>query len=202
MFDCILYAVLAPCAVTDIMYHRIPNRIVGWGMTVGFIWACVSGGKLVFCEAAGAGVWKLAFYGAAGAGLWKLAFCEAAGAGVWFLGRMALTAAVGFPFFVFRMVGAGDIKLMALITACLGMNRGVKSICIGFCLGAVLALGRMLRQGSICHRFIYLFAYIRRFIQSREIEPYYCPERDGYECVIPLGACLFAGVLVTAMWKG
>ena len=33
-------------------------------------------------------------------------------------------------------------------------------------------------------------------------EAYYCPERDGYKCVIPLGACFFAGTLISVLWKG
>lgn len=107
-----------------------------------------------------------------------------------------------FPIFLLRMVGAGDIKFMALVAGCFGLERGFWSVVIGLCLGAVLALGKMLQEGSVCQRFLYLTAYIRRFIQSKEIEAYYCPERDGYKCVIPLGACFFAGTLITALVKG
>ena len=101
-----------------------------------------------------------------------------------------------------EMGGAGDIKFMALVAGCFGLERGFWSVVIGLCLGAVLALGKMLQEGSVCQRFLYLTAYIRRFIQSKEIEAYYCPERDGYKCVIPLGACFFAGTLITALVKG
>ena len=130
-------------------------------------------------------------------GLWTAAVMIAA-----FMVRIMLAAAAGFPFFLFRMVGAGDIKFMAVMAGCFGLERGFWSIAIGLCLGAVLALGRMLRDGGICRRFLYLTAYIRRLIQSKEIEAYYCPERDGYQCVIPLGACFFAGMLITVLWKG
>ena len=134
-------------------------------------------------------------------------------AGYWFLGgrgcgRCCIYHAAGvggrsrFPIFLLRMVGAGDIKFMALVAGCFGLERGFWSVVIGLCLGAVLALGKMLREGSICQRFLYLTAYIRRLIQSKEIEAYYCPERDGYKCVIPLGACFFAGTLISVLWKG
>lgn len=174
--ECILYAVLAVCAVTDIRHHQIPNRVTAAGAAAGLL--CAFGAGAV----SGASVPDLR-------------------AGLGYLGRMALVAAAGFPFFVFRMIGAGDIKLMAVMAAYLGMDRGLKSIGVGLCLGAVLALGRLLREGSGCQRFSYLTAYIRRFIHSREIEAYYCPERDGYRCVIPLGACFLAGTLVTSLWK-
>lgn len=171
---------MALCAVTDVRYHRIPNKVMGTGAAAGLMY--------VFWTA-----W------AAEGVLWDKAVAAAV---LGYLMRMALTMAAVFPFFLFRMVGAGDIKLMSLVTAYLGMGRGLESIGVGLCLGAVLALGRMLREGSACQRFLYLAAYIRRLIQSKEIEVYYCPERDGYDCVIPLGACLFAGTLAAALWRG
>lgn len=119
-----------------------------------------------------------------------------------FMVRMIFAYILGFPFFVLRMAGAGDIKVMGLITAFLGTQDAIPAMAAGLCLGAVLALGRMLRQGSIYQRFSYLSAYIRRLIQTKKIEAYYDPKRDGYDHVIPLGACLWAGVLLTVLWRG
>ena len=186
---------MAYCAFMDIRYYRIPNRALaaaaaaGLAVTVG---AWVSGAGNIGLWAAGMGFWM------PDTGFWAAA---AEGAAV-FIMRLVLAAAAGFPFFLLRMVGAGDIKFMALVAGCFGLERGFWSVVIGLCLGAVLALGKMLQEGSVCQRFLYLTAYIRRFIQSKEIEAYYCPERDGYKCVIPLGACFFAGTLITALVKG
>lgn len=116
--------------------------------------------------------------------------------------RLMLTGALGFPFFLLRMTGAGDVKLMAVIAAAMGGRRGAVAIGVGLCLGAVLALVRMLRYGSTCQRFLYLFAYIRDVFQSKRPEPYYLLERDGTGCVIPLGACLWMGALITILWMG
>ena len=178
MHDCILYAVLAVCAFTDVREHRIPNVLLAAGMAAGFLCAVHDAWE-------GGGGLRLA--------LW-------AGAG--FAGRMIPMIVLGFPFFLLRMAGSGDIKLMALISAFLGFGKGFAAIGAGFCLGAVLSLVRMLQMGSVRHRFMYLHAYIRRLLQSRKIEAYYCPGRDGYRCVIPLGACFFAGTLCMAFWKG
>jgi prepilin peptidase CpaA len=206
--SCTLYGILAYCALMDVRHYRIPNRALAAAAAAGL------------AASAGAGI-----YGAGGAGLWAgdtglwagSTGLWAGGAGLWagstglwaaavmiaaFMVRIMLAAAAGFPFFLFRMVGAGDIKFMAVMAGCFGLERGFWSMAIGLCLGAVLALGRMLRDGGICRRFLYLTAYIRRLIQSKEIEAYYCPERDGYQCVIPLGACFFAGMLITVLWKG
>ena len=179
----------------NIRWYRVPTRALaaaaaaGLAVTVG---AWVSGAGNIGLWAAGMGSW-LPY-----TGFWAAA---AAGAAV-FIMRLGLAASAGFPFFLLRMVGAGDIKFMALVAGCFGLERGFWSVVIGLCLGAVLALGKMLQEGSVCQRFLYLTAYIRRFIQSKEIEAYYCPERDGYKCVIPLGACFFAGTLITALVKG
>ena len=138
----------------------------------------------------------------AAAGLAVSAEACVSGAGSVGFWAAAAEGVVVFIMGLLRMVGAGDIKFMALVAGCFGLERGFWSVVIGLCLGAVLALGKMLREGSVCQRFLYLTAYIRRLIQSKEIEAYYCPERDGYKCVIPLGACFFAGTLITVMWKG
>ena len=176
-----LYGMMAYCAFMDIRYYRIPNRALE---------AVAAAGLAVSAEACVSGAGSVGFWAAAAEGV------------VVFIMGLVLAAAAGFPFFLLRMVGAGDIKFMALVAGCFGLERGFWSVVIGLCLGAVLALGKMLREGSVCQRFLYLTAYIRRLIQSKEIEAYYCPERDGYKCVIPLGACFFAGTLISVLWKG
>ena len=163
-----LYGIMSYCAFMDIRCYRIPNRALaaaaaaGLAVTVG---AWVSGAGNIGLWAAGMGFWM------PDTGFWAAA---AEGAAV-FIMRLVLAAAAGFPFFLLRMVGAGDIKFMALVAGCFGLERGFWSVVIGLCLGAVLALGKMLQEGSVCQRFLYLTAYIRRLIQSKEIEAYHCP---------------------------
>lgn len=183
MLNCILLAVLACCAAFDVREHRIPNRLVACGIILGLGWSVAS---------AGTGR-EAAELGCRGICLLK------AGAG--FLGRMILVWVLCFPFFALRMTGAGDIKVMGLMTAYLGMRIGITAITAGLCLGAVLALWKMLHYGSVYERFLYLSAYIRQMLQNRKLETYYCTKRDGYDCVIPLGACYFAGTLAVCLWK-
>lgn len=183
MSNCILLAVLACCAAFDMREHRIPNQLVAWGMILGLGWMFASAGT-----------------GREAAELGCRGTCLVmSGAG--FLGRMVLVWVLCFPFFALRMTGAGDIKVMGLMTAYLGMRVGLTAIAAGLCLGAVLALWKMLHYGSLCVRFLYLSAYIRQMLQNRRLEKYYCTKRDGYACVIPLGACFFAGTLLVCLWK-
>ena len=81
--------------------------------------------------------------------------------------------------------------------AWLGFSETIKILCVGFILGAVWSLQKMLRYGSAFQRFLYLSAYIRQILSNKKIEKYYDPVRDGTECVIPLGTCFcMATVLV------
>lgn len=183
MSNFILFGVLACCAAFDVREHRIPNQLVAMGIILGLGWIFVSAGTGRAAAEQG----------------WRVACLLKSGAG--FLGRMFLIWVLCFPFFALRMTGAGDIKVMGLITAYLGMRIGITAIMAGICLGAVLALWKMLHYGSLCERFLYLSAYIRQMIQNRKLEKYYCSRRDGYTCVIPLGACYFAGTLLVCLWK-
>lgn len=119
------------------------------------------------------------------------------GRAVDFIVGLLLSAAAAFPFFSLGMTGAGDVKIIALLVAWKGTS-GAAAVGIGFIIGAVLALIRMLRQGSICQRFLYFFSYIRKMIQEQEIGLYYDKSRDGCGCVIPLGACFCLGALIAS----
>lgn len=70
--------------------------------------------------------------------------------------------AILFPFFLFRAVGGGDVKLLCVT----GMFMGVRSIgsCMlwSFILAAVLSLAVMIDDGCARERFGYLLGYLRR----------------------------------------
>lgn len=165
----IVLVILAGGAAYDLRDHRIPNWWVlgSGGIGLGIIWWLYTGGA----EAA-----------------WQIP--------VWFLVRLLAAATVFFPFFYVRMIGAGDIKLMALICGFLGFLDGSLSIAYGFLIGAAMALIKMLVQKNLFQRLNYLYVYIRRLILTKEVTAYHNPSRDGYANTIPFGLCLFLGTLV------
>lgn len=110
-----------------------------------------------------------------------------------FIARLLTVTALWFPLFHLRMIGAGDIKLMALITGYLGFKTGTCVIAYGFFIGAVLAFLKMLIYRNLYQRLRYFFAYVRRLFLTREVVPYYRASRDGKRVVIPLGLCLLGG---------
>jgi prepilin peptidase CpaA len=114
-----------------------------------------------------------------------------------FLFRMVLVTALFFVLFLCRMIGAGDIKMAALICGYLGFQTGASAIFSGFLIGAFWSLIKMIGNGIFIYRFSYLLTYIRYVFQTGKITAYYCPQRDGYDMVIPFGCCLFLGTLIT-----
>ena len=174
LFRLAFLGVLASAAWSDWRKYRISNKTVVLGLILG-IWA-------VFFQAFSLETghrirWLLGNEG-------------------FYLLRVIMVIIAGYPLFQAGMTGAGDIKLAALLAGWLGFKQTVIILCTGLFLGAVLALFKMLREGSAFQRFLYLSAYIRQTISCKKLEKYYVPDRDGTKCVIPLGACFCAGALV------
>ena len=169
----LLLVILAVGAWFDIREQRVPN----WWC----ILACAAGVCLTWQTAAGEGsAWPLLLYTA----------------------RLLVVAAVWFPLFRLRMIGAGDVKLMALIVGFLGFGTGVPVILYGFFIGAVLAFLKMLVCRNLHQRLRYCFAYFRRLFLTGERMPYYEASRDGRTVVIPLGFCLMAGYVMSLLYYG
>lgn len=174
MCKCVYWIAMAGAAAGDIREYRISNRYLGLGLAAGIGGALALGG------------------GKAAGDVLPLAG---------FVTRLAAVVILGFPIYRLGMIGAGDVKTAALFTAWLGFRDGLKALIIGFILGAVLALIKMLHQGSMVKRFLYLSAYIRHSFQDGTMKLYYDPARDGRDAVIPLGACFFAGAAAVEIWQ-
>ena len=168
---------LAAVSIWDGRTKRIPN----WLILGGAVAAVLFEGVLAW-ESGGAVLRRIAQGGgdaARGAGLAAL--------------RMLAAMIPGLALFRFRVVGAGDVKLAAVIVGFMGVKAGGAGIFLGLCLGAAWSLARMVRRGIVRKRFLYLIGYVRRVILTGEIEAYYVRKRDGEEEVIPLGVCLGVG---------
>lgn len=177
LFRVLFVTGLAVAAVSDWKYYRIPNQVIVWEMLLGGI-------SLFFQAAIGdGGTWKVQW-------LWFLITVTAC------VFRAVLLLTPGITLSHFGLVGAGDVKLLAVFAVWFGLEKTGKILIAGLLLGAVLSLLKMLRNGSICERFLYLSAYIRQVLNCKKMEKYYVLSRDGTRCVIPLGACFCAGAVL------
>lgn len=109
-----------------------------------------------------------------------------------FLLRIAAFVLVLFPLFLFRMMGAGDIKVMALMGGYLGIFHGITAIFYGLAASAVWSLLYMIHKKIFKKRIIYFLLYVSRFIKTGQILPYYKADRDDPQaafCLIPFLWC-------------
>ena len=105
----------------------------------------------------------------------------------------------GMFLFRFRVMGAGDGKLMAVIGGYLGIRDGFYAVALGVLAGAVWSLWRFRQPGLAAERLGYLQGYARAVVQGRSLRAY-----DSLECVkaphhIPFAVCLAAGVFCRAV---
>ncbi len=167
----VLFFILAAGSYFDVREHRIPNRLVLFGVAGGaFLSGWEAGNQAV---------------------LWGAMF---------FLSRFFVVTALFFLLFLFRMIGAGDIKIIALIFGYLGYGNGFAAVAVGFIIGAFWSLVLMTVKGFTFQRFSYFLAYVRSLIQTKKITAYYSSARDGYNAVIPLGFCMFLGTILTVVF--
>ncbi len=114
-----------------------------------------------------------------------------------FLAGAAMAAAVTGTGFYFRIIGAGDSKLIALMCGYLGIGRGFRTAAAGFIIGAIWSLGKLVYYRQARRRLSYFTAWIRQSIQTQKRIPYFRRDRDGDQAVIPLAVCFLGGFLVT-----
>ncbi len=117
-----------------------------------------------------------------------------------YLIRIVVTVSLFFLLFLYRMMGAADIKCMALICGYLGFETGFRVIGTGLLIGACWSLALLLRRRLLRDRLRRLTAYIGQTFHGKEITAYYVPERDGKEIVVPLVFCLFWGLVLSIVF--
>ena len=88
----------------------------------------------------------LTFGSAALALVYALATTGWSGVGIG-LGGWALGVALFIPFFLLRGMGAGDVKLAALIGATFGLERFLAPLMVGVILGGAVALVLVIARG-------------------------------------------------------
>ena len=111
----------------------------------------------------------------------------------WFLFfiHMTGTCAVFYIFFLYRMLGAGDIKLMALCVGILGITDGCFVLFLGFLCASAEAVWRHGKRGILWSRLSGLAAFVIQSVRDRKIREY--PGRTDPCGSLRLGPHLFLG---------
>jgi prepilin peptidase CpaA len=159
LLTCLLVAV----CISDLRFHRIPNRLIAVIGLAGFAYA--------------------------------FAILPAGRAIVFALGGAGVGLAIWLPFWLLRVLGAGDVKLMAAAGTWLGAVGAVEASLIAAVVGgpmAIWALTRTRSESSAATRF---GAWLVMSRLTRSIAPEFTP----VEHRIPYGVALAAGAAV-AVW--
>ncbi len=122
----LLCALLLVAVRTDVKSRRIPNRLVLLGVVSGLLLNTVLPQGYGFISALPGAL-----------GFWK----ALAGLGLGFV--------ILLPMYLLRAMGAGDVKLMAMVGAFLGPNAIIGAILVTFIVGGVLTLVVVVRNGSL-----------------------------------------------------
>lgn len=112
------------------------------------------------------------------------------GAVLEFWGCVTGTCAAFYVFFLCRMLGAGDIKLMALCTGFLGIRNGILVIFLSLLSAAAYGSWKLLKRGIFWEKMSRLAYFVIQAERKGKLEAY--PERRE-ENSLRLGPFLWLG---------
>ena len=99
-----------------------------------------------------------------------------------------------FPLFLFRMLGAGDIKVLSVIGGLLGFRAGLDCLLLSFLCGAAISFLILVKEGILLSRFTYFFAYLGRLLASGKRVPY--RREEDVSAMIHFTVPVFLAVLI------
>lgn len=119
-----LAVLLASAVRSDLLEQRIPNRLVLLGMAAGLALHAIlpAGNGFLTSWPGGLGPWGA-------------------------LQGLAIGGGALLPLYILRVMGAGDVKLMAAVGAILGPSDIVPALCCTFLAGGAVSIGVALSQG-------------------------------------------------------
>ena len=164
-------------------YTGIPVVLSGVAVLMDFRKAAVDNGWILFSVIIGLFL-RLIQYGITGMG--------------GFFAGIFLPMILLYPLFIFRMLGAGDIKLLCAIGGIMGPRAAGECVLYAFVIGAGISLAILISTGNICHRLHYLYQYISDLYRTGNLKPYYrkgmsVPENFHFTVPVFLSVLLYAG---------
>lgn len=132
-------------------------------------------------------------------GLWQQIYDHGwTGAGIYFSGVLIPLIFPGFLYY-FRMIGAGDIKLLCVIGGYLGPERVLWCIVYTILFGGLISAVLIFKRKNLFKRIYYFKTYLSRILETRQWNPYRIPkDEDGIFCFsIPVFigmVCVLGGV--------
>lgn len=167
----VLSALLIAAAASDLRRRRIPNALVIPGACIGLLLNILLPDGNGFASTLPGSV----------------------GIGKALLG-MGIGLAIFLPFYIARAMGAGDVKLMAMVGAFLGPNGAIESAAFIFLTGGVLSVIFLMRNRAFRQLFLGLYA---RLVPVRLRSPSGSePEKPASTGRLPFAAAVAGGAIL------
>ncbi len=99
---------------------------------------------------------------------------------------------VCFVFYLFHVLGAGDIKLFSIVCSYYNIGCCVRVMLVSLLIGALFSLFKMILQKSFIRR----FRYVKNLRSGRSNRVYYDLKTCGDEGVIPFTICITLAVII------
>lgn len=115
---------------------------------------------------------------------------------LWFLGGAGLPVLSGALIYYFRMMGAGDIKLLALAGCFMGPGKAAMCMVFSILTGGAFAALLVWKHHNLIERIQYFCSYITEISVSKRWKPYLSEENK--EGKIHFSIAVFAAVLLYA----
>lgn len=132
-------------------------------------------------------------------GLWQQAYdFGLAGVGIYLSGVLVPAVFPGCLYY-FRMIGAGDIKLLCVVGGYLGPVQAFWCIIYTFLFGGLFSAILIFKRKNLVKRFFYFRTYISQFLETRQWKPYrMAGDEDGTFCfslpiLIGIVCCMLGG---------
>ena len=102
---------------------------------------------------------------------YQVYYYQLSGAGYFLIGCL-LPIVVLYLLFWFRMLGAGDIKLLSVLGGFIGPAAVFKCIGLSLLFGAILSLAILILCGNFLPRLRYFTDYFKHFFKTKKAVPY------------------------------
>ena len=134
------------------------------------------------------------------AGWLSVMVCRFYTQGIFGMGAGVLCIVMGIiallPLYCIRGMGAGDIKLLSVISGMYGMKLWGQTLLVFAPLAALFAFVHMVKKHLLIERICYFFHFM---IYDRK-GTYYDASRDGRAAVVPLVPVLAAAYYIALLW--
>lgn len=115
----------------------------------------------------------------------------------WFSGGAGFMLLAGAPVYYFRMMGAGDIKLLAVAGGFLGPWEAVIFLGVSLMAGGCFAVYLLWKRRNLKERVCYFYCYVKKWKATGKWQPYLNDKdqngRMHFSIAVLIGILLYAG---------